>query len=226
MRVSTHSLFRQLGGWKNLHVDGLEPSGWDQQWWTIDCTRYLLYLCSIAKVKYLDFIPKQGSYRWNFEGIKLDDNLPLQLKEVSVHFDSCRFPCDMAILFERAKIKQITCRFVRGTGHTKSEMLISFNAELMKAKWLDKNYSLRKIKFFDTDGTKCFSDWGTLNTTCMAEVGNILIRNRKSFKKCQLATMIFLSKRIGKYHQVDHNVCKIIAQQVWATRGTKIWNIE
>ena len=209
---------------KSVKFKSLIVDGWDNDWWNSNYVKVLLVLSNHYKIERLDFLPKQSWLPWN--STLPQEVLPTAfcLKIIRIRYDGVKFPEHLKILFDRTKVHTIVCLLPKLTWVSRSERFISFFRHIDDHGWLDNNYSVKRIKFQNDDGTNCGHKWPDDEYDEMNRTLAILVRNQNSFRKCRRACVIFLSKKFKKEIRIDRDVRKLIAAMIWETVGTKVWS--
>uniref|UniRef100_A0A6C0CH54 Uncharacterized protein n=1 Tax=viral metagenome TaxID=1070528 RepID=A0A6C0CH54_9ZZZZ len=210
-----------------IQIDTIAVDVWSTSKWGQKNIVDLIFLCRKHAVKRLIFVPSSARTTWRPKYTKNCAHLPLLLKEIVVHHNGNDLPHDLQSLFFEANIASIRCIILTEDRDAIRSRVRSFYDFVYSEKWLKhaktENLTVRKISCSSYNGPVDKDLMPPKDFIPAREVIKIVESNRRAWRNCCLATILLVSKRNEMLKPMDINVRKMIAQQVWATRQTKVW---
>jgi hypothetical protein len=231
MNVFLTDVSRNYAKYDGARIDNLMVDAWGKLRWNESDISCLLLMCRKHEVKRLFFVPNRGKVMWHRMLLMGYGHLPLQLKSILVHHDGDNLPFHLSGLFAVATIRSISCYILSSDVHAIRSRTRSFLDFMWSEKWLHMedpdvvtyNRTVREIKFDTLDHCFLPSMMPPNDFIPGREVMRIVEGNWSAWKNCQVVSMILLSRRIRMMSQIDINVYRLIAKQVWATRDSPVW---
>jgi hypothetical protein len=217
-------------------VETLDVADWDHFGWTAIHQVGLSRICAKYQVRYLCFSHNDDeaggplSKLLSAEGSGKEYVYLHNLQSVQIELISD----DPSIyeLIRRSRIKSIRWDIYRDT-IVEAISLAGCNLSwLQNYDMLKSNFSLREVKMIWSGGGYEFDCYEVFKREPVRKyLDNILANNQRSWKQCQVVSMIVLAMgRQKKKHGVSllfpllgRDVWTMISQMVWDTRGTIIW---
>jgi hypothetical protein len=217
MRCLVSELPKWYIGYEGPQIDTLEVPGW-QSMWHDGNTISILNLCAMYGVKRL-YLGKSFN-RCNIGATPC--LYSFKLDTIVFEYSCCYFPMNFGSVFKLTQVKTIVVRLGNLTLHI-TELMKKIMRDFLAEMWFEENYSVTLIVWILGEGADASGELPPVYEFYRSKMESFLERNRVCRKTCQTVAMIFLAKRLKKERQIDPNVCKVIAEMIWETRGTKIW---
>lgn len=224
MEITAFELSKQYELYRGVHVHTLIVGGWEGRLWTEMSVKYLLLMCRLYRVEHLRFVPGLAKTKWLPLMLIPAERLPLKVRSVRIDHNGSNIPDHLGLLFANLKAEIIEC-FIRTTeeGPIRSRAR-SFMEFLWLERCLERNETVRRIKWSNPDGVlssqEDYLDDKKLSLEDYLPSNRVkdILKTNQGYKNCQIATMIVLRHKIGKY-----DVFKIIASMIWETKRFPEW---